>query len=112
MCIQLYSGYKREIEGISGVCNSTQILRSSTLKRVAIFFAETLQVMQHTTLCSIQDNINMNEKKEVGATVQLWHSSVSTQPVRLLHVLANYASPVRQHNTAHYNSSCLHKHLI
>jgi len=42
MCIQLYSGYKCEIEGIRGVCNSTQILRSSTLKRIAIIFAEPL----------------------------------------------------------------------
>jgi hypothetical protein len=111
MCNQMYRGYKCEIGGIRGVCSYAQILRSSTLRRVAIIFAETLHVMQHTTPCRVQDNFNMNEKKEVGETVQLWWSSVSAQPVRL-HVLANYASRIRQHNTAHYNSNCLHKHII
>jgi len=95
MCIQLYSGHKCEIEGIRGVRNSTQTLRSSTLKRIAIIVAETLQVMQHTTPCLITDSINTNGKKEVGATVQLWFSSVGTQPVRLFHVLANYTAQHR-----------------
>jgi len=53
------------------VCNYSHILRSFTLKRVPIISAESLHVMEHTTPCRVQDKFNINEKKEVGQTVQL-----------------------------------------
>jgi hypothetical protein len=53
------------------VYNYSHILRSSTLKRAAIISAESLHVMEHTTPCRVQDKFNINEKKEVGKTVQL-----------------------------------------